>query len=202
MTVDAERRRGGRAVWVAITAGVLVMVLALVFAGRFGSDPSLTRSPLIGMPAPDVAISAFDGGDPISLSDLAGDIVVVNFWASWCAGCRQEHDALLLAASAYEELGTTFVAVDYQDSRSAADSFLAELGRSEQTLYGADEDSRVAFEFGVLGLPETFFIDREGTVVAKVSGPISYELLAGTIEAIALGEAVDPEVTTGEVENR
>jgi cytochrome c biogenesis protein CcmG/thiol:disulfide interchange protein DsbE len=189
-------------VWAAVAAGIAVMVLGLVFAGRFGADPSLTRSPLIGKPAPDVAIIAYDGGPPLRLADLGGDIVVVNFWASWCTGCRQEHAALLLAAAAYEDLGTTFVAVNYQDNRSAADDFLAQLGRSDVTWYGIDDDSRVAFEFGVLGLPETFFIDREGIVVAKVSGAITFELLAGTIEAIALGEAFDPEVVTGEVENR
>lgn len=202
MPVESTERRGSGAVWVVIVAGIAVMVLGLVFAGRFGSDPSLTKSPLIGTPAPDVEIAAYDGGAPIRLDDLLGDIVIVNFWASWCTGCRQEHEALLLGASAYEDLGTTFVAVNYQDVPAAAEAFLEELGRSAVTLYGVDEDSRVAFEFGVLGLPETFFIDREGTVVAKVSGPISFELLAGTIEAIALGEAVDPEVTTGEVENR
>jgi cytochrome c biogenesis protein CcmG/thiol:disulfide interchange protein DsbE len=93
------------------------------------------------------------------------------------------------------------VAINYQDSPGAAEDFLAELGRSEVTVYLVDSDSRTAFEFGVLGLPETFFIDRSGTVVGKVSGPVSYELLAATIESIALGEAVG-EVTTGEVQNR
>jgi cytochrome c biogenesis protein CcmG, thiol:disulfide interchange protein DsbE len=200
--VETTERRGSTAVWVVIVAGIAIMVLGLVFAGRFGSDPSLTKSPLIGTPAPEVEIAGYDGGASIRLDDLLGDIVVVNFWASWCTGCRQEHEGLLLGASAYEDLGTTFVAVNYQDIPAAAEDFLEELGRSAVTLYGVDEGSRVAFEFGVLGLPETFFIDREGTVVAKVSGPISFELLAGTIEAIALGEAVDPEVTTGEVENR
>jgi cytochrome c biogenesis protein CcmG, thiol:disulfide interchange protein DsbE len=202
VSVDAERPRASRAVWAAIAAGIAVMVLGLVFASRFGSDPSLTRSPLIGRPAPDVAMAGYGGGPDIRLSDLRGDIVVVNFWASWCTGCRAEHEALLLGAAAYEELGVTFIAINYQDVPAAADAFLDDLGRSEQTRYGVDGDSRVAFEFGVLGLPETFFIDREGTIVAKVSGAVDFDLLAGTIEAIALGEAVDPEVITGEVENR
>ena len=79
--------------------------------------------------------------------------------------------------------------------------FLEDLGRGDDYVYAIDEASRTAFEFGVLGLPETFFIDRDGTVVAKVSGPVSYELLSGTLDAILLGESVDS-VTTGEVENR
>ena len=80
--------------------------------------------------------------------------------------------------------------------------FLEELGRGDPYTYGVDEGSRVAVEFGVLGLPETFFIDREGIIRGKVSGPVSAALLSRTIEAIALGESIDPQTTTDEVENR
>lgn len=193
--------RGSRLVWVVIAAGALVVVLGIVFASRFGSDPTVSQSPLIGKPVPGIDIAAFDGDGSFRLTDFSGDIVVVNFWASWCTGCRVEHDALLAASEIYEDLGTTFVAVNYQDSQGNADAFLEELGRSGVTVYGVDDDSRVAFEFGVLGLPETFFVDRDGVVVGKVSGPVNYDLLARTIESIALGEAIG-EVTTGEVENR
>lgn len=188
-------------VWVVIAAGVAFLVLAVIFAGRFGSDPSLTASPLIGEPAPTTPISLVDETGSVSVADHLGDIVIVNFWASWCGGCRSEHAALTQAADAYAGFDTTFIAVNYQDAPERAEAFLDELGRSDATTYVFDKGSETAFEWGVLGLPETFFIDRDGVVVAKVSGPVTYGLLTETIDQIILGEVVG-EITTGEVENR
>lgn len=199
---ETTPRRGGAATWIAIAVGIGVVVVGIVFAGRFGSDPTLTASPLIGQPVPDVVVAGFDGGEPIDLGGLDGDIAVINFWASWCLACRQEHEALVAAAEDYSDFGVRFVGVNYQDSSGAAVAFLDELGRGDGYLYGSDEDSRTAFEFGVLGLPETFFIDRDGTIVGKVSGPVSYGLLTGTLDRLILGEAIEAEVTTGDVENR
>lgn len=194
-------RKGSRAGWIAIAGIAVFFAVAIVIASRFGSDPSLSASPLIGKPAPTAPVALADGSGFVSISDFHGDIVVVNFWASWCLGCREEHDALTRAASDYESFGTTFVAINYQDSPGNARAFLDELGTSPTTVYARDEGSTTAFEWGVLGLPETFFVDRDGVVVGKVSGPLTYGLLSLTIEDIILGKAIG-DVTTGEVENR
>ena len=190
-----------RLFWVAVAAAAAVIVIGVVFSQRFGSDPQLQSSPLIGqeVAAVDVPFLEFEG--MLDLTDLRGDIVVVNFWASWCFNCRVEHEALAVAAADYEDLGVTFVGVNHQDQRDNAVAFLDELGRSPQTLYVEDAGSRLALEFGILGLPETFFIDRDGTIGGKVTGPVSYELVADTIDAIVLGEDVGV-FKTGEVENR
>jgi cytochrome c biogenesis protein CcmG/thiol:disulfide interchange protein DsbE len=188
-------------VWVVIAAGVAFIALGMVFAGRFGTDPGISSSPLIGNPAPTSPIALMESEGETSMTDLAGDIVVVNFWASWCFGCRQEHEALLRAAEDYASFDTTFVAINYQDSPQRAEAFLDELGRSPVTVYAIDEGSATAFEWGVLGLPETFFVDRDGIVVGKVSGPVTYGLLSQTIEQILIGEAIG-DIKTGEVENR
>lgn len=199
--VSPRSRRGGRIVWGVIAAGAAFLLLAVVFAGRFGSDPTLTDSPLIGRAAPAGAIALQDGSGEISLADYEGEVVVVNFWASWCGPCRAEHAALTAAATDYADFGTTFVSVNYQDTPEHADAFLDELGRSDATVYTLDEGSATAFEWGVLGLPETFFVDRDGIVVGKVSGPITYGLLTQTIDRILVGELVG-DISTGDVENR
>ncbi len=194
-------QRGSRMTWVVIGAGLVFVVLAIIFASRFGSDPTISESPLIGQLAPTDPIALMDEPGAISIADYDGDIVVVNFWASWCLACREEHAALTRAAADYAGFDTTFVAVNYQDTPDAANAFLAVLGKSPDTVYTVDEGSTTAFDWGVLGLPETFFVDRDGVVVGKVSGPITYELLSATIERIVLGEDIG-EITTGEVENR
>jgi cytochrome c biogenesis protein CcmG/thiol:disulfide interchange protein DsbE len=188
-------------VWAAIVAAIGFMLLAIIFASRFGGDPTISTSPLIGKPAPTAPIALLDGSGEVSLTDFPGDIIVVNYWASWCLSCRGEHPVLLQAATDYEDKGVTFVSVNYQDTLPNAVGWLDELGWSEETVYVMDEGSTTAFAWGVLGIPETFFVDRDGIVVGKVSGPVSYPLLARTLDQIILGEAVG-EVKTGDVENR
>jgi len=188
-------------VWVAIAAGLAFVILAVIFAGRFGTDPGISSSPLMGKQAPNSDLRLMDGSGSVTIDDFGGDILVVNYWASWCLGCRTEHPALLQGADAYSEFGVTFIAINYQDSPDNAAAFLDELGRSPATVYTVDDASRTAFQWGVIGLPETFFVDRDGIVVGKVSGPVTYGLLSQTIELIILGEAIG-DIKTGEVENR
>jgi len=193
---------GGGLFWVLMAAVIVLLVLGVVISRRFGSDPTITASPLIGKPVPPVTVPYLEEPGDLAIADLEGQIVVVNFWASWCFGCRQEHPALLSAAEEYDNFGVTFVAVNYQDNTvGRAIGFLDEVGRGEHTVYVRDEGSRTALEFGVLGLPETFFVNREGVVVGKVSGPITGRLLVETLDKILLGQTIG-QVTTGEVENR
>lgn len=201
MTEGSPQANTSRMVWVVIAAGLVFFALAVVFASRLGIDPSISSSPLVGRSAPTDDMPLADGSGIVNVTDFEGDVLVVNFWASWCLGCRTEHAALLQAAAAYESFGVTFIAVNYQDTPTNATRFLDELGRSPVTIYTVDEDSRVAFGYGVLGLPETFFINREGIVVGKVSGPLTYDLLSVTIDQILLGNSIG-EIETGAVENR
>jgi cytochrome c biogenesis protein CcmG/thiol:disulfide interchange protein DsbE len=188
---------------IVVVVGLAVIVLGVVFSSRFGTDPSLTASPLIGQAAPDLSVPYLDVEGDFDFSSLEGDVAVVNFWASWCLSCRDEHETLLQAAAQYTDLGVTFVGVMVQDQPGNGTRFLDELGRGDPYVYVDDDRSRVSLEFGVLGVPETFFIDRDGTIVAKVSGPVNGPLLTGTLDAIILGQADDLGVVkTGEIENR
>lgn len=188
---------------IVVAVGLAVIVLGVVFSSRFGTDPSLTASPLIGQPAPDLSVPYLEVEGDFDFSTLDGDVAVVNFWASWCLSCRDEHETLVQAAAQYADLDVTFVGVMVQDQPGNGIRFLDELGRGDPYVYVDDDRSRVSLEFGVLGVPETFFVDRDGTIVAKVSGPVNGALLAGTLDAIILGQADDLGVVkTGEIENR
>jgi cytochrome c biogenesis protein CcmG/thiol:disulfide interchange protein DsbE len=196
------KRSNGWAFWLAILAGLAVMVMGIVFVQRIDTDITLAPSPLIGKDAPDVSVRYLDSAEAFQLEDYEGEIVVINFWASWCGNCRVEHSALNTAAAAYADAGVSFIGIAYQDRQGASLAFLEELGRGEPYTYGIDEGSRVAVEFGILGLPETFFIDASGVVRAKVSGPVSLGLVQQTLDAMLLGESVDAQTTTDDVENR
>ncbi|WP_216214741.1 TlpA family protein disulfide reductase [Amycolatopsis aidingensis] len=192
-TVDslaAARAKRWRMVrWIALLAVVVAVGIGAVLGSRLGEDPTLVDSPLIGKPAPTKPLPYLEREGALSLADLHGQIVVVNFWASWCTACREEHAALVSAANAYRAAGVTFVGVSYQDQRSAATSFLDELGRGDPGAYRyvTDPASRLALDFGVFGIPETFVLDRTGTIVAKITGPSTYPLLSGALDAVLAG---------------
>src|SRR5919108_1602984 len=100
----AGRRRANRWVWVGAVLGAIA-VLALVLSFGLSRDPTVIRSALIGRPAPDFTLRTLDGSRSVRLSDLRGRIVVLNFWASWCADCRVEHPSLAGAWNRYRERG-------------------------------------------------------------------------------------------------
>lgn len=171
------------------------VVFAVVLASRFGSDPGLVPSPLLGQPAPEFELAGLDGSEGVSLSDLRGDIVVVNFFASWCLECREEHDDLVATSESFADQEVTFVQIGYQEDPADSIAYLEEAGRSDSTLYLADPGSRTAIAYGVFGIPETFFIDPEGTVVGKVIGETNALILGATIDSIRNGERPGQQIT-------
>ncbi len=181
--------------WGALAVVVLAIGVGAVFGARLGTDPALVDSPLIGRPAPTRTVPYLERPGAMSLADLRGQVVVVNFWASWCVPCREEHPALLAAARDYRSAGVTFVGVNYQDGHDSAVGFLDELGRGGPNYrYVTDPGSRLALDFGVFGVPETFVVDRQGTVVAKITGASSYPLLARVLDAVLAGRQPRSEV--------
>ena len=170
----------------ALLAIIVVILIAAAFGTRFGTDPGVVDSPLTGREAPDVTLPYLESEGELSLRDLRGEVVVVNFWASWCVPCREEHPALLAAAQRYENDGVRFLGILYQDQRESAIAFLDELGRGYQHLQ--DPNSAAAIEFGVFGLPETYVIDRDGRIAAKITGATTFDRLASTIEDVLAGQ--------------
>jgi cytochrome c biogenesis protein CcmG/thiol:disulfide interchange protein DsbE len=171
------------------------VAFAVVLASRFGTDPGLVDSPLLGQPAPGFDLAPLEGGESETLADLEGDIVVVNFFASWCPQCRNEHAALTSTADAFADQGVALVQISYQESPQASLDYLDTAGRSEAAQYLADPGSRTAIAYGVFGIPETFFIDEDGVVVGKIIGESDAFTLGATIDAIKRGESPGQTVT-------
>lgn len=153
----------------------LVLFLALVafLAIGLGRDPREVPSPLINKPAP--AFRLVQLKDPsriFSEQDMRGKVWLLNVWASWCIACREEHPMLLdLARSG----AVPIYGLNYKDKREDALSWLNELG-DPYVLSVSDLDGRVGIDYGVYGAPETFLIDRSGTIRLKHIGPLTPEV--------------------------
>jgi cytochrome c biogenesis protein CcmG, thiol:disulfide interchange protein DsbE len=187
--------------WAAYTIAVATVVLAVVLASRFGSDPKMVESPLIGQPAPEFNLESLDGSEKVALSDFDGEIVIINFFASWCLQCRAEHDDLVATADAFADDGVTLVQISYLEDPETTLAWLDEVGTSQWARYLADNSSRTAIAYGVFGLPETFFIDESGVVVGKIIGESDAFILGATIDAIKRGESPGQSVT-GDTQQR
>lgn len=158
-------------------------VIALLAFG-FTRNPREIPSPLVGRPAPPFELALFDGGT-VRLHDLRGKVVFLNFWASWCVPCRDEARALEAAWQAYKARDVVFVGANIQDQDSSARAFLEEFGVSYPN--GLDGGSRIAIDYGVWGLPETFVIDRAGRITYKHVGGIGWSTVTARLEAALQG---------------
>jgi cytochrome c biogenesis protein CcmG/thiol:disulfide interchange protein DsbE len=183
---DARTPRLGT--WLGLAGIVLIAIaMVVVFSRGFGKDPSLIKSPLIGQPVPNDTLSYLEGEGTLNLADNQTNVMVVNFFASWCFPCRQEHSIISAAAAEYAGAPVEFVGIVYQDKPQSAIDFLDSFGRAEGMQYVVDPESRVAIDFGVFGVPETFFVAPDGTILAKKVGPISTFEITNTINTILAG---------------
>jgi cytochrome c biogenesis protein CcmG, thiol:disulfide interchange protein DsbE len=180
-TAIRQNRAGGRArplLWPLAIFTVLAIVFALAL--RSG-DPSKLPSALIGKRAPAIDLQPLEGltdaGRPVdgfASADLAkGQVSVVNFWASWCGPCVQEHPLLMALKN---ESGVRVYGVNYKDQPAAARRFLGRYGNPYSAV-GVDGNGRAAIDWGVYGMPETFVVNGRGEIVYKHVGPIGPEAL-------------------------
>ncbi|MGQ0561434.1 MAG: TlpA family protein disulfide reductase [Gemmatimonadota bacterium] len=160
------------------------MALPIVLLLGYGltRDPRLIVSPLPGREAPAFALPTLESGASITLADLRGQIVVVNFWASWCIPCREEHPVLIEAAQKYGPRGVRFIGIAYNDRPEDSKRWLDELGRAYPSLI--DAGARTAIDYGVSGVPETFMVDRNGVVAFKKFGPITRAELRTKLDSL------------------
>jgi len=163
-----------------LAASIPLIGLVIVGTLLIGRLPVVSPT-AIGNVAPDFALADLDG-NPIQLSELRGQPVIVNFWASWCGPCVEEFPLLREAAERHAASGLVVVGILYQDRSAAARGFMERHGGTWATAQ--DPDGRVAGAYGIFAPPETFFIGRDGTIVARQIGQFSATSLDEKVAAI------------------
>jgi cytochrome c biogenesis protein CcmG/thiol:disulfide interchange protein DsbE len=178
--VDLRRLPVRHLVLAAVLPVLLLGLLAAALLVRAGSGSPTS----VGSAAPDFTLADLDG-NAVRLADLRGRPVIVNFWASWCGPCVEEFPLLREAAVRHADDGLVVVGVVYRDRSEAARAFMERNGGT--WIAAMDPDERVAEAYGILAPPETFFIGRDGTIVARQLGQFSASSLDEKVAAI-IGE--------------
>ena len=153
----------------------IFVVLAGFFLRGLSLNPRYVPSPLLGKPAPEFELPRLkDPGASLGSEDLEGKVALLNVWATWCVGCRQEHGLLVELAEAND---VPIYGLNWKDDRGAALGWLYSLG-DPYVASAFDELGEVAIDWGVYGAPETFLLARDGTVLYKHIAPLTREIWA------------------------
>ena len=179
-----EQAQAAKTSWGILAIGLLlVLPLIFILARGFSFDPRRIESPLIDQPAPSFALPALTDNDRLVTSEsLRGKPVVLNFWATWCVSCPEEHPWLVRLARKFGD-DVQFVGVAYEEKNEAIQAWLDRNGGSAfPTL--VDINGKAAIAYGVYGVPETYVIDRDGVVRHKHTGPIHVDRLVQQLEEL------------------
>ncbi len=161
----------------ALPLAVFVVLAAFLFVG-LGRNPGEVPSPLVGKPAPAFRLADLHKpGRVVGVDDFKGQVWLLNVWASWCVSCRVEHPLLVELAKANL---VPIVGLNYKDKPDEGRAWLQQHG-DPYTLSVVDADGRTGIDWGVYGVPETFVVDRAGTILHKHIGPLDARALEQTI---------------------
>jgi cytochrome c biogenesis protein CcmG, thiol:disulfide interchange protein DsbE len=195
----SERRRGAsfRRLGPALPLLIFAALAGLFWYALHGGDPSLLPSPLIGKKVPDFTLASVDGlsadGKQVpgfASSDLVtGEPTIVNVFASWCVECQVEHPLLLVLA---QQPGIRLYGIDYKDDPVAARRFLGRYGNPYERV-GVDRSGRVAIDFGVYGVPETYVVTGDGRIAYRHVGPLTEQAIRDKILPLLKKPDIEPQ---------
>ena len=166
--IASASKTAGMPRWIQMLIFVFVIGLLAFFA--IGLRARGESQPSSGV-APDFKITSMDGRTQYTLSDLKGKVVVLNFWASWCQPCRDEAVFFQNTWSAYKDRGVIFIGIDYVDTESAAQGYLKQYGITY--FNGTDLASEISQKYRIKGVPETYFVGKDGNIHGNSLGPVA-----------------------------
>jgi cytochrome c biogenesis protein CcmG/thiol:disulfide interchange protein DsbE len=181
-TTEAPKRSLHVPLWIQLPVYLIVAGLLVLVALQMRRNGPLAAGPLgAGQPAPDFELTTFDGQN-YSLQGLRGQVVVVNFWASWCVPCLDEAPVLEAAWRQYKDQGVVFIGVDYVDTETEAKAFLSRFDITYPN--GPDLGTKVSQAYRITGVPETYIVGRDGALVHAQIGPIDEAQLRAVLDPL------------------
>lgn len=178
---EARRRAIATVAWLTITLLVLFAAGLTMWGSGHGATVRSTARPLAGQPAPGFAIALLDGST-FRLSEQRGQVLVVNFWATWCPPCEDELPDLQATWEEYQAQGVTLIGIAYQDQEGAVQEYVDRYSLTYPV--GLDPEARVSTAYGITGVPETFVVDADGQVAYVHIGPVNAAQLRATLERL------------------
>ena len=161
-----------------------IIPIIVILAYGFSRDPKYIESPLVSRSAPPFTLTLFDGRT-ISLADMRGKAVFLNFWSSWCPPCRAEARDIEAAWQNLKDKNIVFLGIDIQDKEKDALAYLKEFNVTYPN--GRDASGKISVDYGVWGIPETFFIDPQGRITYKHVGALGTAIVMGKLEEARQG---------------
>ncbi|NBQ54250.1 MAG: DsbE family thiol:disulfide interchange protein [Proteobacteria bacterium] len=165
-------------------------VVGLLTRGLFVNVQKVP-SALVGKPAADFQLPSIDAtGEPVNLARFKGKPVILNFWASWCTSCREESEMLEVFWQLWKDKGIQVIGIAVQDTPEAAREFAQKAGKT--FVLGIDETGKVGLDYGIYGVPETFFIDASGVIRYKEAGPLTRDVLVAEANRLMTTSSTSP----------
>jgi peroxiredoxin len=178
---EARRRAVGTIVGLAVGLLVLIAAVIAMWGGSIGVEAGSAGRPLRGQSAPNFTLDLLDGST-LSLSDLRGQVVVINFWATWCSPCEDELPDLQAVWDEYQSNDVVFVGVAYEDTTAAVQEIASRFGITYPQ--GIDEEARISTAYGITGVPETFLLDAQGKVAFSHIGQVTAAELREELDSL------------------
>lgn len=171
------------ALWISVAVGVVLALLVVVLATRDPASTRIGKSPLVGKAVPAMVGRTVDGTDAYDIDDHRGEWVLVNFFATWCIPCQEEHDDLVRFAEGFAGEASV-VSVVFSDQATDVERFFERRGGDWPVL--RDDDGGIATAFGVARVPESYLVAPNGTVYGKVTGGVTFEFLRDELAKVGV----------------